>query len=143
MEISAGTVVFRRENNKIMYLLLHYPSGHWEFPKGHVEQWTDAKGVVHSETPQETALRELEEETGISDGKIIKNFKEEINYFFRRVGRTIQKKVVFFLAETSQTTIILSEEHIGSRWLPYKEALEQTTFANSKGVLKESNRFLT
>jgi len=36
-EKSAGAIILRKEDNKIYYLLLHYHSGHWEFPKGHIE----------------------------------------------------------------------------------------------------------
>lgn len=64
-EHSCGIVVFRNENGIRCYLLLHYPSGHWDFPKGHVEE---------REKRHETALRELEEETGISNLQFVENF---------------------------------------------------------------------
>ena len=56
-ETSAGIVIFRRENSKILFLLLHYPSGHWDFVKGKMEK---------GESVQQTAIRETKEETGIS-----------------------------------------------------------------------------
>ena len=37
-ETSAGIVLFRREESKILFLLLHYPSGHWDFVKGKIEK---------------------------------------------------------------------------------------------------------
>jgi hypothetical protein len=48
-EVSVGAVVFTGEKNKRQYLLLHYPSGHFDFPKGHVEV---------GETEEETLRRE-------------------------------------------------------------------------------------
>ena len=56
-EISAGVVIFRRENSRILFLLLHYPSGHWDFVKGKIEK---------GETFHQTAIRETKEETGIT-----------------------------------------------------------------------------
>ena len=61
-EKSAGAIVFRIENTKPKYLLLHYPSSanakkeYWDLPKGHVEE---------GETEEETARREVKEETGL------------------------------------------------------------------------------
>ena len=140
MELSAGVIVFRKESNKTLYLLLHYGNrqtpddvGHWDFPKGHVEK---------GEHMQETALRELKEETGITDVTLLDNFKETISYFFKKDGQPISKKVIFFLAETKQQQVKLSFEHIGFQWLPYEEALQQATFKNAKQVLEKANKFL-
>ena len=79
-EKSSGAIVFRKENGINYYLLLHYPSrnkrgGHWEFTKGHVEEGED---------DETTMKRELEEETGIKDVKIIPGFKKYIKYFFKQ-----------------------------------------------------------
>ena len=49
-EHSAGAVIFRKENERPLYLLLHYEAGHWGCAKGHVE---------NSETIEETARREI------------------------------------------------------------------------------------
>ena len=57
-EYSVGSVIYRRENGKILFLLLHYVSGHWDFVKGHKEK---------DETDLETLKRETFEETGIKD----------------------------------------------------------------------------
>ena len=74
-EKSAGAIIFKIINSVPHYLLLHYPSGHWEFAKGHIEE---------GEKPESAAIREIEEETGIKDLKIIPGFKEYIKYFFRK-----------------------------------------------------------
>ena len=142
MEISAGVVIFRKESNKKLYLLLQYTAKHWHFPKGHVEERIDTNGRVRREKLEETALRELKEETGIEDIKLLPDFKEEISYFFKNGNKTISKKVVFFLAETKIEKVRLSFEHISYKWLTYNEALEQTTYKNVKQVLEKANKFL-
>jgi 8-oxo-dGTP pyrophosphatase MutT (NUDIX family) len=129
-EISAGTVVFRDSPPK--FLLLHYSAGHWDFPKGNIEA---------GEKPEQTALRELEEEAGI-EGRIMPGFKEKISYFYRRGAETVHKEVIFFLAEAAPGKVTLSWEHKGFRWLPFREALSQLTFRNAKGLLEKANSFL-
>ncbi len=74
-EKSAGAIIFRKDNNIPYYLLLHYESGHWGFPKGHIEENENEEGA---------ARREIEEETGIKNIKIIDGFKEYEKYFFRQ-----------------------------------------------------------
>ena len=139
VERSAGAVIFRRENNKIYYLLLHYPSNakapkeYWDLPKGHIEK---------GEKIEDTVRREVKEETGIEDIKFIEGFKEWIKYFFKFKGKNIFKIVTFFLAETKTKTVKVSFEHIGFKWLPYEEAIEKLTFKNAKDILKKANDYL-
>ena len=128
-EKSCGTVVFRDK----LFLLLHYSAGHWDFPKGHVEK---------GETEEQTALRELQEETGITDGKILSGFREPIHYFFTHHNERISKDVIFFVAETKTEAITISNEHQGFAWLPYPEALAKLSFKNSKDILKKAHDFL-
>ena len=148
-EKSAGAIIYRMENGVPRYLLLHYtPSdegkkGQWGFAKGHVEQ---------GETELETATREIAEETGIKDLKIIPGFKELEKYIFRKSyglegearkkAPWVFKLVVFFLAETKTKEIKISDEHIGFVWLPIEEAVKKTTFKNSKLLLKNANDFV-
>lgn len=133
LEKSAGAIVFRKEKGKIFYLLLHYKMGHWGFPKGIIEK---------GEKLKETAKREIKEETGIEEIEFIDGFKEWIKYFFRLKGKTIFKIVTFFLAQTKQKEVKLSFEHIGYKWLPFEEALEQLTFENDREILKKAHQFL-
>ena len=138
VEKSAGAVIFRN-NKKIKYLLLHYPSGaktpkeYWDFPKGHGKK---------GEKELDTVKREVEEETGVKDLKFIEGFKEHIRYFFKFKGKTIFKTVTFYLAETREKRVKTSFEHLGYKWLPYKEALSILTFKNAKEILKKANNLL-
>ncbi|MGC9031606.1 MAG: methylated-DNA--[protein]-cysteine S-methyltransferase [Minisyncoccia bacterium] len=139
IERSAGGIVFRKTNGDIQYLLLHYPKGsrtkkdYWDFPKGHVEK---------GEKLIETAKREINEETGLNDIKIIDGFKETIKYYFYSQGKRVLKFVTFFLVSTNQEEITISKEHIGFTWAPFKEAIKILTYDNAKSVLKKANDFL-
>jgi len=132
-EKSCGLVVFRETQRGVEFLLLHYPSGHWEFPKGHVEA---------KETEEETALREMEEETGINNLEILKGFRETIHYNFKQNGDFISKTVVFFCAKTSEKEVTISHEHQGHQWLSYKKAIDIITFDNAKNILGKVYNFL-
>ena len=131
-EVSAGVIVFRRAPQP-QYLLLHYESGHWDFPKGHIEAGEEA---------QATARRELKEETGISDVRFLDGYKGTLRYFFRQKGIGIFKIVIYFLAETDQSDVTLSSEHIGFEWLPYDAALARLTFKNSRDLLVKAHEHL-
>jgi len=131
-ERSAGAIVFKKDK-EIEYLLLHYESGHWDFPKGHIET---------NETEQQTLKREIEEETGIKDVKIVHGFKEIIHYYFKFNNELINKEVVFYLAQTNTEQVKLSFEHIGFEWLPFEEAKEKLTYKNAKVILEKANDFL-
>jgi bis(5'-nucleosidyl)-tetraphosphatase len=131
-EKSCGAVVYIR-NPDVKYLLLQYEAGHWDFVKGNVEA---------GENEQQTAVRELGEETGITDAKFIDGFKETISYFYKRQGATVFKEVVFFLMETKTVNVKLSFEHIGAIWLTNEDALRRLTFKNARDVLQKANEFL-
>jgi 8-oxo-dGTP pyrophosphatase MutT (NUDIX family) len=133
-ETSAGIVLFRKEDSKILFLLLHYPSGHWDFIKGKMEE---------GESTHETAIREAKEETGIIDITFLENFEEWINYDFQYQGELVHKKVVFFLAETKTKEVMISHEHLDFTWMDYNTSMEKTTFDNAKTVLTRAQMLLT
>ena len=133
-ETSAGIVLYRKESSEKLFLLLHYPSGHWDFVKGKMEK---------GETTQQTAIRETKEETGITDIKFVENFEEWIEYNFKYKGELVQKKVVFFLAETKTKNVKISHEHSGYTWMDYNTSMEKTTFDNAKTVLTKAQRLLS
>ena len=131
-EVSAGIILFN-DNISRQFLLLNYPSKHWDFVKGKME---------NGETTHETALRETKEETGISDVEFVDGFEEEIEYYFRVNGEEIHKKVIFFLGKTETTDVKLSHEHLNFIWLDFQHALEKITYQNAKNLLKKSRNFL-
>ena len=132
-EKSCGAVVFVKKDDLTRYILLNYEAGHWDFVKGNVET---------NESEKETVVRELKEETGITEAQFIDGFREPIVYFYRRQGLTIRKEVVFFLMEAYSDKVQLSFEHIGYTWLDYPHAMEKLTFKNAKDVLQKAHDFL-
>lgn len=134
VEKSCGAVIYRLDGARRLYLLLHYAEGHWDFPKGHVEE---------GEGEEETALREILEETGIADLTFEPAFREGISYYFKREGGLVPKEVVFFLAQTKKKEIKLSSEHVGFVWLPYESALKKLTYNNAKEMLKKAENALS
>lgn len=132
-ELSIGAVLFNFKYKKPYFLLLHYNSGHWDFPKGNKET---------GETDQETILREIREETGIVDINIYEDFRKEVFYNYKRKKSLISKEVIYFLAKTSNWDVILSKEHIGYKWESYSSALDIITYENSRTILRQAFKFI-
>ncbi len=130
-EHSCGAVVFRRINEEYRFLLIkNRRSNHWGFPKGHMEK---------GETRQQTAIREVLEETGIHID-IIDGFCRDSRY---RIGSRIEKRVEVFLASTKDTQTIIQKEEIEDYiWLRYPEALNMLKFENDKDILMSVNEFM-
>ncbi|HZC88313.1 MAG TPA: NUDIX domain-containing protein [Nitrososphaera sp.] len=134
-ERSSGAVVFYMEEGipEPEYLLLHYTAGHWDFPKGNIEP---------GENEKQAALREIREETGITDVEFIDGFRMKIEYRYRQGKRLVLKEVVLFLAQTRTRQVILSHEHIGFAWRNYQNAMQQLTYLNAKNLLSSARTFL-
>lgn len=132
-ERSAGAVLFRMDNGKEMFLLLHYPAGHWDFPKGNIEK---------GEKELDTVRREVREETGIEDITIIDDFKKVIEYNYKRDSSLVHKKVSYYVAECKTSKVTISFEHLGYKWLGYEDAMKRLTFKNARIVLQSANEFL-
>jgi 8-oxo-dGTP pyrophosphatase MutT (NUDIX family) len=114
-------------------LILHYPGGHFDFAKGHLEE---------GETELQAAVRELQEETSVTPEKIFREFQEEIYYSFHRRDILVKKTVTFFLARTASPRVKISHEHKGYLWLDYEESLTKITFENARGILRKAESFL-
>ncbi len=132
-ERSAGAVVFRRVSGSPRFLLLKYPAGHWDLPKGNIEE---------GEEPLQTMVREVREETGIVDLRVIPGFEKKIEYWYRREGKKVHKTVVFFLAETSVEKVTISFEHQDYGWFDYNQAIKTVTYPNARRLMKESESFM-
>ncbi len=134
-EHSCGFVLFRQLGEKRYYLLMHYKAGHWDFAKGHVEE---------GESEEQTARRELEEETTIRRVSILPGFRYEYVYEFGgKNGRaTRSKRVTFMLARTDEQEVRISHEHRGARWVPYSAAMKLVTFENARHMLEAAETFL-
>ena len=133
-EKSCGVILYRVEKGMREYLLLHYPGGHWDFPKGHVER-RDANEIA-------TAHRELEEETGIKEVAFNPDYRELMYYEFNRGKKELVKKtVVYFLAESKESEereVELSHEHQNFEWMAFEPSLKRLTFDNARDLLHKA-----
>ena len=130
METSCGVVLV----NYGAVLLLQYPQGHWDLPKGHVED--------HDANRTTTMLRELAEETGIRRVAVLEGFEERTEYSFRHKGKRQTKQVYWYIAETEEMEVTLSHEHRGYLWLDWAQALETITHDETRNVVRLAQRFV-
>ena len=131
-EKSCGGVIFTRQGNTIRYLIIRHLGGHCGFPKGHMEP---------CESEQETAIREIREEVGLSVS-LIDGFRAEDSYPLPNKANTL-KQVVYFLAEYTGQDISIQPEEIAAAYLvPYAEALELLPFPEVKRVLNKAHQFV-
>ena len=121
---SAGGIVINMFD-RLSTILISQHSGHkgWGFPKGHIEQ---------GERAEETAVREVKEETGI-DGEII-GPAGSVRYVYTQDGEKHFKTVTFFLMRARTTELKLSWEMQDAAWLPIADVEKKLTFPTEKDL---------
>ncbi len=131
-EKSCGAVVYKQEGNEFCFLLEKMKDGHISIPKGHVEA---------NESEQETALREIKEETNL-DVTLDTGFRAVISY---SPYDGCVKDVVFFVAKVNESGKMIPQECEVSDllWANFQEAKELLTFDSDKQVLKNVYSYLT
>ncbi|GAB7093403.1 bis(5'-nucleosyl)-tetraphosphatase [Halolamina litorea] len=130
---SAGAILFRDTRGEREYLLLKSRPGDWEFPKG---------GVEGEEELQQTAIREVTEEAGIEDFRLIDGFRKEYDYVFEANGNTIHKTVHLFIARSFEASAELSSEHRDMQWRDYEQALNTITQDGPRDILEDAHEYL-
>lgn len=139
VERSAGIILFNLTPQGRKYLLLHATQKRiggkdfWDFPKGILDK---------GESGIDAAVRETKEETGITEFKVIQDFKETVSYFTWREDRAVPKYVALFLAETKNIEVRLSWEHDEYAWLSYSDASQRISLPPMKEALKKAEKFL-
>lgn len=129
-EKTCGAVMYTEHNGERKYLLIKNDSGHIGFPKGHIEL---------NETEQETALREVFEETGFKIA-LDNNFRKQYQFVTRE---NTQKNCVYFLAHYNYAPAKIQESEISQSWLvPYTEAILLLNFVQDKEILEKAERKL-
>lgn len=132
-ETSYGIMPLRGKKGEWEIFLIHMNAGHWSFPKGHPEE---------NESGLEAAQRELFEETGLQVDHLLSKNSFEEQYFFKREGELIKKKVVYFLAEVSGKPNLQFEEIQAGKWVKGDEAGDLLTFTEDKRLLQQVFNFL-
>ncbi len=131
-EKSCGAVVFTRQNEEILYLLVQELGGFYSFPKGHVEG---------GETEIETATREIFEETGLKVDFVPGFRTEDAHLIPEKPGTT--KQITYFLAEFADQDYCWQETEIsGGGLYTFGEAMKLFQFESSRRILQEANDFL-
>lgn len=131
-EKSCGAVVYQRTRFGVVRVLLvkNHNGRCWTFPKGHIEQ---------NETEQQTAIREIKEETGL-DVRIEPNFRQTSIY--RPFGK-IKKQVVFFLARANESAVNMQQSEIDYYlWVTIDEAMHLCKHENDTKILREVKKRL-
>lgn len=132
-EVSSGGIVYRESNGYKEYLLLKSRTGDWEFPKG---------GLEDEEELQQATIREIEEETGISQMKIIDGFRDEYEYNFFRGSNRIEKTVHLFIVKSFETDVELSTEHHDYQWRSFDEAKNTLSHEGPRNILENAREHI-
>ncbi|HSX48042.1 MAG TPA: NUDIX domain-containing protein [Candidatus Nanoarchaeia archaeon] len=128
-EYTAGGVVFRRSKNGIELLMIQDPKERWTIPKGHVEE---------GERLEQTALREVEEETGLKNLKI-RDKLDKIHFFYRKEGKLIFMTTYIFLMEAvgnASDELVPEEWMNGIQWFPANKAIELIEYRDTEKLFK-------
>jgi 8-oxo-dGTP pyrophosphatase MutT (NUDIX family) len=120
-EPTAGGIVFRRnKKGEVEILLIQDSKDRWTIPKGHIEE---------GETAQETAVREIGEEAGLEQTKVI-CWLGKIHFRYRRLTTLVLMTTQIYLVQAQgDTNKIKKEEWMnGIKWFPFQEALERIEY---------------
>ena len=121
-EPTAGGIVFRRnpENSSVEILLIQDSKGRWTIPKGHIEE---------GEKASKTAEREIREEVGLQEMKIL-DWLGKINFRYRRGNSLVLMTTEIFLVQAlGETDKIKPEKWMNSvGWLPAHDALDKIEY---------------
>ena len=126
-EKSCGAIIFYKTKQNTKILLVKNSNGrYWSFPKGHIEE---------GENEQQTAIREIKEETGL-DVTLFNGFREISEYC--PFGK-IRKRVVFFLAQAFTDNVKIQEEEIDSYiWVDLQQARKMCSYDNDLRIIEKA-----
>jgi 8-oxo-dGTP pyrophosphatase MutT (NUDIX family) len=130
LEHSAGGVVLR--GDQVVVIVPHKRDAEGRrvlgLPKGHLDP---------GETAEQAATREVQEEAGVTGE--LRAPLGEVRYEYQRRGRTIGKRVEFFLFEYERGDPAEHDDEIEeARWMPMREALSELTYPGEREVLSRA-----
>ncbi len=129
-----GIVPILRNEVGYLFLLIQHHAGHWGFPKGHADP---------GESPLQAACRELAEETGIAECRILDGMSFLERYSFSRQGKKFEKTVIYYPAFVHSTIVTYQREEIKAySWATFETATTLLSFGGGKRILSDVNRFL-
>jgi 8-oxo-dGTP diphosphatase len=136
-EFSAGGIVFKKEADELLILLAQHSYHHgWVFPKGLIGDHIAGEGK------EATAIREVEEETGVL-GKILQPVRS-INYWFVFEGEKRKKTVYYYIMECIKEDITKHDHEMEAvEWLPIGEVEKRLTFKTDRKIWRETKELLT
>jgi ADP-ribose pyrophosphatase YjhB (NUDIX family) len=121
-EPTAGGIIYRRneKTKQVEILLIQDAKNRWTIPKGHIEE---------GETAKQTAEREIREETGLQEMKVL-NWLGKINFRYRRQQSLVLMTTEIFLVQGLGKTDELKPEDWmnGIKWFPANEALDKIEY---------------
>ncbi|HVC35859.1 MAG TPA: NUDIX domain-containing protein [Candidatus Dormibacteraeota bacterium] len=129
-ETTSGGIVFRRDptTKGLELLLIQDAKNRWTIPKGHVEP---------GEEPKKTAQREISEETGLEQMRVM-NWLGKVNFRYRRSQTLVLMTMHIYLVQgLGDTNKLKPEDWLNDiKWLPAHEAIDKIAYEDiSKLIL--------
>ncbi len=140
---SAGGVVFCKPSSgagrqdDLRVLLLQHETGKWMLPKGTIEA---------GETPEDVARREVAEETGITNVRVVADLGEERYVFFWKAEDTYYDKTVhYYLMEFlggEEPSPQREEGFVRCEWVTVPDALDRIKYKETRQVVRRAQAVL-
>jgi 8-oxo-dGTP pyrophosphatase MutT (NUDIX family) len=136
VQFSSGGVVYKKENGQNLILVSQHSQHHgWVFPKGLIGDH------IKGEQKEDTAVREVEEETG-AKGKITQTLTP-VEFYYVFEGEKIKKTVYYFLMEYLGGDITEHDTEMENvEWLPENEVADRLTYDSDKQVWQEARKLV-
>ena len=131
-EFSAGGIVYKKYSSNFLILVAQH-SQHlgWVFPKGFIGD------TIKGEKKEATAIREVEEETGIK-AEILKSLTP-VTYWYVMDGEKRKKTVYYFIMKHTGGDIAKHDHEMAQvEWLPEDQVLERLTYKSDKDAYQEA-----